>query len=398
MRTLAVLAACAGCNPGVFGDLEGDTWVDSTDRPGDLSSSGYGAALVFGGSGGSGASIAVAARTPAAVALLRYDRSGALGRAAALIHEVAVDGADNLPARPAMASDPAGFGDANVALGVSSGGRSWIVLVSGSSFEFATPIDLGPGGPASALAFGNTDAGTAGVERTDLVALVGDELVLIADYLGDREVHRCELAGGLDLAVVDAGSPDGAQIAVAVAGAVVLLTGTAVEAGVCEGTEINTGSADAAQRLFVADFDGDGAMDLAVSAPGENQVRVWLDLRSEPTEPVVLSGPSGSVSFGVAMAAGDLDGDGADELVVGDGGWSSEISGGGAAHIYRLAGGGFGSPVTLRDADPESNQRFGQALAIARWNDQDDILVVAADDEVFTYFQVPLEGSQDVRR
>jgi hypothetical protein len=271
------------------------------------------------------------------------------------------------------------------------------VLVSGSSFEFATPIDLGPGGPASALAFGNTDAGAAGAERTDLVALVGDELVLIADYLGDREVHRCELAGGLDLAMVDAGSPDGAQIAVAVAGSAVLLTGSAVEAGACEGAEIDTGTTDDAQRLLVGDFDGDGATDLAVSAPGENRVRVWLDLALEPTESVVLSGPSGSVSFGVAMAAGDLDGDGADELVVGDSGWSREISGGGAAHIYQLVGGSFGSPVTLRDADPESNQSFGQALTIARWNDQDDILVVAADDEVFTYFQVPLEGSQDVR-
>jgi hypothetical protein len=61
----------------------------------------------------------------------------------------------------------------------------------------------------------------------------------------------------------------------------------------------------------VGDFDGDGHDELAIGAPGQNQVFVMRG----PSGPFVTL--TGSGGFGSALAAGDFDGDGRTDLAVG---------------------------------------------------------------------------------
>jgi hypothetical protein len=156
---------------------------------------------------------------------------------------------------------------------------------------------------------------------------------------------------------------------------------------------------DFGSDLVVADFDGNGTPDLAVGAPSSASVYVYMNIdlaSAAPGSPTTIAAPAGPGSFGEALAAGDFDGDGSDELVVGDS--SASVDGtarAGQAYIYDST---FGTPIILNDAQPEADQHFGRALAVGVFGGTDDVLCVGAVDEVFTYFRTPVAGDADVRQ
>ena len=155
------------------------------------------------------------------------------------------------------------------------------------------------------------------------------------------------------------------------------------------------------------DFDVDGFSDLAIGAPGESYVRglqhdgvvhviygsaaglssagnqVW----SQDT-PGVPFGAQSNDHFGRTLSAGDFDGDGADDLVIGT---PDEDLGLGAVHVLpgSIAGlSSTGAQVWTQESPgiadaAESTDRFGMALATGDFDgDGSDDLAVGVDEAV----------------
>ncbi len=161
--------------------------------------------------------------------------------------------------------------------------------------------------------------------------------------------------------------------------------------------------APAAHAAVRGDFDGDGHDDLAVGAPDDSVVGrdeagavnilygtgKGLSARADQQFTMASAGvagvPSNGAHFGAALAAGDFDHDGRDDLAIGAPG----AAGGSVTLLY-------GSPSGLRPRAPtlwsqgrggvpgraEDGDRFGAALAVGRLNgDRYDDLAVGVPSE-----------------
>ena len=141
--------------------------------------------------------------------------------------------------------------------------------------------------------------------------------------------------------------------------------------------------------LATGDFDADGYDDLAIGAPGEAPA-------GQPASGAVflLEGSGGGLSlgeyraltqsdtvsgtheindlFGSTLAAGDINGDGFEDLVVGAPGDGAADVRGGAIYVFRGSGWRPHTGVLYTQAnaggDNEANDRFGASLAAADFN------------------------------
>lgn len=132
------------------------------------------------------------------------------------------------------------------------------------------------------------------------------------------------------------------------------------------------------------DFDGDGLADVAVGLPARGVVVVYRGTTDGLTIARSITAPKGSAGFGGAVApAGDVDGDGYGDLIVGAHLTEGEI---GAAFVYRGGPSGLSAtrmiPLFLEDLDPGA--KLGWAVAAAGDVDRDgfgDVLVGAPGAE-----------------
>ncbi len=115
----------------------------------------------------------------------------------------------------------------------------------------------------------------------------------------------------------------------------------------------------------LGDVDGDGVADLAVGSPNwsgdgapEGAGRVWVYSGADGSVISAMSGATEGEELGYALAAaGDVDGDGATDLIVGAPGGGAE--GAGRAYIYSASGG-----VTLRVLEgTQAGERFGHSVS-----------------------------------
>lgn len=146
-------------------------------------------------------------------------------------------------------------------------------------------------------------------------AVVGLELIA-AEVTGDRAA---------DLLVYEPGEP----------GAPLLLTGGARTA---TGLSAEPERLPAGESVAVGDFDGDGRPDIALGdsgvptdeelEPADRKGRVTVRYGKAPGAPVVIEGGARKGGFGIGLIAGDLNGDGCDDLAVQQAGdrWGEEDS------------------------------------------------------------------------
>ena len=181
------------------------------------------------------------------------------------------------------------------------------------------------------------------------------------DRLGTSVLGGEVLTGTGEL-VVAAGMP-GADESDSLVGGVILWTelsdtpvAYATYWGMVDGDDLGT-------ALAQGDMDGDGHVDLAISAPGRSRVYVVPGPMDEgggdiPGFSSVLSGERDSDRAGDALATGDLDGDGVQELLVGV---PHDASGGGES-----SGAVYITSDVSADAELEDGQAKLLALAAGR--------------------------------
>ena len=275
-----------------------------------------------------------------------------------------------------------GDGVGDLAVGVTVKGLS-----SGPSAGVLLPFKGSGGGPTQAGYLVIDENRSGGVDEA------GDRFgaaVVSGDFDGD---------GVADLAV---GAPGKASGVLAGAGLVYIYSGAA-DVPIPDGTrtEASAGQTAAAGDQFGAalaagDFNGDGYDDLAVGAPGKavggipgaGMVFIYpgsptgLTAGSVYTSSAVAHAPAAGDGFGSALAAGDVDTDGLDELAVGLPGRT--VSGAAAAGAVAVLHGTFGglsggSWQTQEQAAnvSEAGDQFGFALTLADLNGDGALDLVA---------------------
>jgi hypothetical protein len=153
-----------------------------------------------------------------------------------------------------------------------------------------------------------------------------------------------------------------------------------------------------------SDFNGDGLDDLAIGVPDEDTSggvdagAVNIRYGGNVIAPLSLKlGGTGhtDVRFGYALAYGDFDHDGYDDLVVGAPGDSSLDPQAGVVRVFRGSSNGllsfpwrtYGSSGTLPGGLPREDAHFGAALAVGDFdgNNNLDIAIGAPDEAIEAY-------------
>lgn len=415
-----------GCEPSfydprVFDDLKGETWVSASAAPEGIGGSAYGVAMAAGGAPGAGASFLVAGRLEDGFGLLDFDPGGQLNEASVDLYVVnSLDLPNGWLVDPVMVGDP---DSTLIAVNMSNGGtpadpaQATVALMDSRTGQTSGLFSLLGPELVRDMAFGLTDAPASGADN--LVVARTTQLELIADTAdaANTAVHVCghglQTSMSVVVADLDSSAP-GQEIAFAAhAGttpsAVQILSGSTVSDAAATATPPDIapcfdatrlplgeltgqdGEIDFGADMVVADFNGNGALDLAVGATESGRIYVYLDLdlANGAPAPLVVDGAALGPDFGGKLAAGDIFPGAGDELIAAmpDAAFGGKIQAGKVA-VYEFSGLDFLEPVELSDASAEAGLGFGRSVAVVPFGQDRHILAVGSNTEVYTYFRI----------
>ena len=118
------------------------------------------------------------------------------------------------------------------------------------------------------------------------------------------------------------------------------------------------------EAVAAGDFNGDGYSDVAAGAHGDSKVYVYYGSASgiPATPSVTLAGEGSGGEFGRNLTAGDVNGDGYPDLIVGAHGFNSHL---GKVYIYLGGPDGIAATPSFTLTGEVANSEFGRALAVA---------------------------------
>ena len=390
-RFAFILSILGACSWTTFDDLEGDTWVTSTEKPSNDSSN-WGVAIQRGQASGSGGRIVVMGASQSLYSELLVGADGDVGTPDpdTTLELNSQFGIGNLDAQPILIADPTGN---EVSLVTSSGSASIAVLHGANGVLVVSQVF----GPASA------DAAAYMVPPAP-AAQVPQPLVAEADKVygtfftnPPNPQPSCPLKDGTSAVTIGAlgalstAGPTNDVIVWSTTGKVLVYPGSVFNGCVMQAatsasaTETGAKPAKGSQILpFTA-----GANKFAVLQGHDASGNGFLALFNFDAAPTLVG--AARTENGIKNAAlMELDGKryvvaGYPDAIV-DG-----TSGAGQVQVFEVdTTAGIGNSVmTLHDAQPEGKQAFGRAVAVVPFGTK-PLIVVAADNEVFTYFRTTL--------
>jgi hypothetical protein len=384
-----LLVASSACSWTTFDDLEGDTWVTSTEKP-DNDSSNWGVAIQRGQASGTGGRLVVMGANQSLYSELQVTSDGDITVPATQLQLNSQFGIGNLDPQPILLADPASN---DVALVTSSGSAS-IAVLKGSNGNLVVHQVFGPAS-ADAATYMVPPAPASEISQT-LVA-EGDKVYGTFFVNPQNPQPSCPLKDGTSAVMVGAlgalptGGATNDVIVWSTTGKVlvypgsvfngcVMQTATTVSAAETSGKP-GKGSQilpftngtnkfavlqghDMSGNGFLALFNFDGVPTLVGSARTENGIKTAALMELAGKRYVVAGFP--------------------DAIVDGN-------AGAGQVQVFEVdTTTGIGNSVmTLHDAQPEGKQAFGRSVTVMPF-DGKPLIVVAADNEVFTYFRTTL--------
>jgi len=400
MRTtiwfLLAASSLSACKWTEFDELENETWVTSTQKP-NVNSSDWGVAIQRGGDG----RLVVIGAGQAIYSELLFDATGTSSLAPTTVALDAQYGVTNLDPQPILLASPGNTDD--IAL-IVNGGSSIAVLAGTqgkldlhqvaaqpSTVDAATYLQAPP----------RTDVGHVG-EVPPLQPLVAAGDVVLGTFYANvpNPQPTCKLT--------DAGTSIGARALGAVrvgastfddvlawgaTGKLYVYPGsvfhgctmqeptTSVDTKFLPGHGSQILTLDATHVLLQGHHDGDDDSVLQVYDVGV-------------TPPVAVGEPvgaGGTVVFSKVRTAAILTSNGTRYVVAGLPAATVNTQVAGVVEIFKITAAGIDalSAVPLADAQPESNQAFGRAVAVMPFHGK-QVIAVAADNEIFVYFRAQL--------